>query len=125
MPLFRCKATRNEGGSQGDADQFWYTFELTPVDKVGKPDEPGARSERDVGVNISRTVVRGWNLVDDEAVRRAAFWYAVDEGLRKDKDRVTLRSENIPGACPYDLTKPTPTGYFEVEIPAQPIGFRA
>lgn len=127
MPQFQCTLTRQIAHAPaGDADEFTFEVMLTPAAMVGQPGEPAARRTARVTVNISRSVLRLWDLdADAEAAKRVAFFYAIEAGIAEGKENVILRTENAPKACPYNPALPIPTGPFKIAIPSPPIGFRA
>jgi hypothetical protein len=94
MTWFIAKPTRIElQPTKGDLASFLVEFSVTPEEKVGSPGEAHHTEVKCIEVHMSGSLtgvlrIRG----SSEEVKKYAYWYSVELGLKRCKSVVELNS---------------------------------
>ncbi|HUW55732.1 MAG TPA: hypothetical protein VMZ92_03790 [Planctomycetota bacterium] len=91
----------------GDRVQFLFDFKRTPLEKLGQPDELHHAEEVCVRVIVSGTLQRIWEIrgLAGEQLERAAYWYAVEKGIKRGKTTVDLDAYDETLKQPPDTSR--------------------
>jgi len=111
---------------RGDFDEWVFVFSKTPLESIGKPDRPHREQEERIRVIVTGYLKLIWcgQGMAEEDVWKAAFFYAVERGIKGRNEDVRLDPLYDPALKLPVAVCDVSFGAFDFEIPTPKMGFR-